>query len=177
VLVTNHALAGAAIGALTRNPAIAFGVGVASHFGMDALPHWGPGGDRSHFMRIAVRDGLAGLGVLAAVTAMHSPPARWSMLAGALGAVIPDLDKPYYELTGRQLWPVAVNRFHTVIQRESPQRMPVELAAMVVLGGLVRRLGIVRGGRATVRSRRRQTGTPAVPESSVKRLAYPKRPR
>jgi hypothetical protein len=71
------------------------------------------------------------------------------MLAGALGAVIPDLDKPYFELTGRQLWPVPVNRFHSVIQRESTQRMPVELAAMVLLGGLVRRLGAVRGGRAS----------------------------
>jgi Na+/proline symporter len=146
VLVTNHALAGAAIGAVTRNPAIAFGLGVASHFGMDALPHWGPDGDHPYFIRIAVRDGLAGLAVLAAVTAMRSRPARWSMLAGALGAVTPDLDKPYYELTGRQLWPVAVNRFHSAIQRESPGRMPVELAAMVVLGGVVRRLGLGGAG-------------------------------
>lgn len=41
MLVTNHVLAGAAIGALTRRPGVALGLGVASHLAMDAMPHWG----------------------------------------------------------------------------------------------------------------------------------------
>jgi hypothetical protein len=38
VFVTNHALAGAAIGALVRRPVPAFVVGVASHVLMDMTP-------------------------------------------------------------------------------------------------------------------------------------------
>ena len=41
VLLTNHVLSGALIGALARRPAAAFAAGMASHFVLDALPHWG----------------------------------------------------------------------------------------------------------------------------------------
>lgn len=61
MLLTNHVLAGAAIGTLLRRrPALAFGVGVASHLAMDALPHFGLPGEPDaarRFLRIARRDG------------------------------------------------------------------------------------------------------------------------
>ena len=41
MLVTNHVLSGAAIGAAVRRPVPAFLLGVASHFALDAAPHWG----------------------------------------------------------------------------------------------------------------------------------------
>ena len=41
MLLTNHVLSGALIGALTRRPLPAFAAGVASHFALDAVPHWG----------------------------------------------------------------------------------------------------------------------------------------
>jgi hypothetical protein len=42
MLVTNHVLSGAVIGAASRRrPAAAFAVGVLSHFALDAAPHWG----------------------------------------------------------------------------------------------------------------------------------------
>ena len=41
MLVTNHVLSGSVIGAVVRRPAAAFALGVASHFALDATPHWG----------------------------------------------------------------------------------------------------------------------------------------
>ena len=41
MLVTNHVLSGAVIGAAVRRPVPAFALGVASHFALDAVPHWG----------------------------------------------------------------------------------------------------------------------------------------
>jgi hypothetical protein len=41
MLVTNHVLSGALIGAVVRRPLPAFTLGVASHFALDTVPHWG----------------------------------------------------------------------------------------------------------------------------------------
>jgi hypothetical protein len=48
VLLTNHVVSGALIGAVARRPLPAFAVGVASHFALDALPHWGEWGSRRY---------------------------------------------------------------------------------------------------------------------------------
>jgi hypothetical protein len=132
VLVTNHVLSGALVGAVTRRPAAAFALGVASHFALDAIPHWGDwGDDKSLFMRVAVRDGLTGLAVMGALTALASPSARVAVLAGMAGAALPDLDKPSVLFLGRSPFPRVVDEFHSDIQRESRQRFPVEVAAGV----------------------------------------------
>ncbi|HEX3955618.1 MAG TPA: hypothetical protein VHZ03_03185 [Trebonia sp.] len=132
MLVTNHVLSGALVGAVTRRPAAAFALGVASHFALDAIPHWGDwGDDKSLFMRVAVRDGLTGLAVMGALTALASPSARVAVLAGMAGAALPDLDKPSVLFLGRSPFPRVVDEFHSDIQRESRQRFPVEVAAGV----------------------------------------------
>jgi hypothetical protein len=141
MLVTNHVLAGAAVGAVLRRPVASFVVGVASHFVMDAIPHWGVDlGDHDHFFRIAVRDGLSGLTALGLLATLAPGPKRVSVLAGAAGAAFPDLDKPFMEATGRQLWPRSVNDFHTGIQRESSRRMPQEFLVGLVLAAVLKRL-------------------------------------
>lgn len=132
MFVTTHVLVGAVIGARTRSAAAAYGLGVLSHFVMDAVPHWGPAGDHDEFMRVAVRDGLGGLAALTAVAALSPARSRRSVLAAALGAATPDLDKPFAELTRRQLWPRRVDQFHRMIQRETPRRMRQELATLAV---------------------------------------------
>ena len=63
MLITNHVIAGAAVGAFSRTPGAAFGLGLVSHVAMDALPHWG-NEDEKAFLRVAVVDGLVGLTVL-----------------------------------------------------------------------------------------------------------------
>jgi small basic protein len=136
MFVTNHALAGAAIGATVRRPVAALLVGVASHFVMDAVPHWGVRNDHSGFLRVAVVDGLTGLAVFGFLAARVPSDQRVAVLAGAAGACLPDLDKPFRELSGRPLWPARVNRFHSGIQNEASTRMPHEVVTGVVLAVL-----------------------------------------
>src|SRR5688500_20138323 len=97
MLVTNHVLAGAAIGAvLHRRPALAFAAGVASHLAMDCLPHWGlPRVPESHdrFLAVAKRDGLSGPAGIAVVTG-PARGVRSGVLAGVAGATRRDADKP-----------------------------------------------------------------------------------
>lgn len=147
MLITNHVLSGALIGTVTRRPVTAFALGVASHFVLDVIPHWGDwGDDTSLFMRVAVRDGLTGLAVMGALTAVASPSARVAVLAGMAGAALPDLDKPSGVFFGFSPFPRAVDKFHSGIQRESRQRFPVEavagasfVATLAVLGLRARR--------------------------------------
>ena len=129
MLVTNHVLSGAIIGAVVRRPVPAFAIGVASHFVLDSLPHWGEWDSDRHFFRVAVADGLTGLAAMGVVTraVLRAPVADRTKLAasavlGMAGAALPDLDKPTHVLFKRKLWPDAVNRFHSRIQDEAPHR-------------------------------------------------------
>ena len=133
MLLTNHVLSGALIGVLARRPAPAFAAGVASHFVLDAIPHWGDWGSRRRFMRVAVPDGLASLAVMGALTAASPPGRRAAVLAGMTGAALPDADKPTTMWFGWSPFPAAVDRFHARIQDESFHRAPVELAAAGLL--------------------------------------------
>ena len=136
MLVTNHVLAGAAVGAaLRKRPAAAFAVGVASHIAMDALPHWGLPGESqaaSRFLRVARRDGAVGLAALIALAA-GAGTGRRAVLAGMAGATLLDVDKPARHFFGRNPVPAPVQRFHERIQRESPRRMPGEFLAGAAL--------------------------------------------
>jgi hypothetical protein len=133
MLLTNHVLSGALTGALARRPLAAFTMGVASHFVLDAIPHWGRWGSRRRFLRIAVSDGLVSLAVMGAFTALSPPDRRMAVLAGMTGAALPDIDKPVRLWFGRSPWPRAVDRFHSGIQHESRDRAPVEFLAACVL--------------------------------------------
>jgi len=144
VLLTNHVLSGALIGALARRPLPAFAAGVASHFVLDAIPHWGElAGGRRTFLRVAVPDGLVGLAALGAFAAAAPPGRRLAVLAGMAGAALPDLDKPAKLWFGRSPWPGPVQRFHGRIQREAPGRWPLELLAAGALGPAA--LAVTRG--------------------------------
>jgi hypothetical protein len=134
VFVTNHALAGAAIGALVRRPVPAFVVGVASHVLMDMTPHFGePEMDDAEFLRLARIDGAVGLGVTAAVVAVAPRSVRRSTLTGLAGACLIDLDKPGRHFFGRSPFPAAVDRFHGHIQNEAPNGRWTEAAATAAL--------------------------------------------
>lgn len=102
MLGTSHLLFGAAIGVVIPNPYIAFPVGWASHYLMDALPHVDPGNFRNP--AIAPKMGrdlegwemiFAGVDMLIGVTALflvwnlrdRSPAVLW----GAIGCITPDL--------------------------------------------------------------------------------------
>jgi hypothetical protein len=129
VLLTNHVLSGALIGALIRRPLPAFAIGVASHFALDAVPHWGKWGSRRRFLRVAVADGLISLAAMGALTALSPAERRPAVLAGMTGAALPDFGKPTTLFLGWSPFPAAVDRFHTRIQREAAGRAHLEVLA------------------------------------------------
>jgi hypothetical protein len=143
VLITNHVLGGAFVGAVCPGPVSAFVVGVASHFVMDAVPHWGDG-DHDRFLRVAVVDGLVGLGAMTWIAVRTPAARRRTMLAGMLGACFPDADKPGLVFFGRSPFPTAVDRFHGRIQTESTRRMPQEVLVAATGALAVRRFVLGR---------------------------------
>jgi hypothetical protein len=167
VLLTNHVLSGALIGALVRDPASAFTAGVASHFVLDAVPHWGNWGSKRMFLQVAVPDGLISLAAIGAFAAVAPPDRRVAVVAAMVGAALPDADKPTNLWWGWSPFPAAVDRFHSRIQRETRDRAPVELLAAAVFGSAAlialrrsgpRRSGPRRSGPGQVRSGRSGPG-------------------
>lgn len=155
VLITAHVASGAALGRLVRRPLPALLLGLASHYLLDVLPHWGragadtPTGMDDAALRVAVGDGLVGLTALAAVAAAAPAAVRLPVLAGVAGACLPDLDKPGRLFFGRSPWPERHDVWHARIQtREAPGLLrrdaltAVLLAAAVVIGLRQERSGL-----------------------------------
>ena len=143
MLVTNHVLSGAVIGASTRRVAPAFLAGIVSHFVLDAAPHWGKFGSDRGYLRVAVPDGLAGLAVMGTMMALVPRGSRAAVLAGMAGAALPDLDKPSRLFFGRSPFPPAVDRFHARIQREASRRAHYEATAALIFGSVA--IALLRG--------------------------------
>jgi hypothetical protein len=140
VFVTNHVLAGALIGRyLGRHPAGAFGVGVVSHFLMDACPHWGFVGeddeepDWERLLPIARCDGCLGLAAMAVGAGLAPGPSKKAVVAGMAGAAFPDLDKPAKYFLGFDPFPEPIRRLHKRVQNQAPHRMNQELVTGTVL--------------------------------------------
>jgi hypothetical protein len=133
VFITNHVLAGAAIGTQLP-PGKALVAGFASHLAMDNLPHWGVTGPLP--LAVAKRDGVIGLVNLAACAALASREQRLSVLAGMFGACLPDTDKLGEYFAGRSPWPKRFDEFHKWLQREAPHRVPHEVLAGIGLAVL-----------------------------------------
>ena len=148
VLLTNHVLSGALIGAVVRRPVPAFAAGVASHFVLDAVPHWGDWGSIRRFLQVAVPDGLISLAAMGTLTALAPAERRPAVLAGMIGAALPDVDKPAKLWFGRSPWPRAVDEFHIRIQPEASGRAHIELLAAGAFGAAA----LAALGRRPVRS-------------------------
>ena len=152
MFITNHALAGAAIGLATRRPAAAFVAGIASHVAMDMVLHWGDDLDWEAFVEVAKIDGAVGLGVCAGLLATTPTAALPAVAAGIAGACLIDMDKPGVHFFGRSPFPRAVDRFHGRIQHQRPAGWLVEAGTAVAL---VAALSPVLSRRAR---RRRRSG-------------------
>jgi hypothetical protein len=106
MILSTHAIVGAAIASfLPSHPTTAFVLGFASHFVLDAIPHWDYPirsaavdpkiGAPMTFDRALLRDavviGSDGLvGILGALLLFASSDGLWSILLGAFGAMLPD---------------------------------------------------------------------------------------
>ncbi len=161
MILATHAIIGGAIGKLLPNhPILAFTLGFASHFVADAIPHWhyplfsakidkkDPMNNDMLFNKWFVVDlfniGIdCLLGIAVAVVFLHPPIALdaslVSILAGAIGAVIPDaLQFVFWKLPDRPLR--ALQRFHIWIHSKtdidayhlSGIAMQAALAALII---------------------------------------------
>ena len=91
---SNHVVAGALIGAVVVQPVVAVPVALASHFIMDALPHYGDNNKSTwlnrHFDYVLAVDATITLSFL--ITLLAIQPTNWVlMLACAVIAVLPDV--------------------------------------------------------------------------------------
>ena len=151
VLISTHVASGALLGRAVGRPVPSLVLGVVSHLVLDRLPHWGaatgwppPDLDDTTF-RVAVVDGLVGLGLIAWLVRATPPNRRPEVLAGIVGACAPDLDKPGRHFVGRSPWPAAFDRFHALLQvrSEQPHRLPQDVAIGALLAAVTTR--VLRG--------------------------------
>lgn len=92
MLITNHVLSGAVVGLIAPGPGTAATGGFASHFLLDAVPHFGV--DEEHLMRIAVPDGLLGLACIGAVLAATPGRQRLPVAAASPARASPTWTSP-----------------------------------------------------------------------------------
>ncbi|MCK9926678.1 hypothetical protein MXD62_05750 [Frankia sp. Mgl5] len=144
MIISSHVGAGAFVGMAVPRLGPALAAGFLSHLVMDALPHWGTGpGTESEWLPIARKDGVAGLAAMALLTAAAPADRRIGVLAGMVGACLPDTDKVGRYFVGSSPWPARFDRFHEAIQNEARHRLPREVAtaaALTAAGTLALRL-------------------------------------
>lgn len=140
MLISTHVLSGALLGRALGRPLPALVLGVGSHVVLDRVPHWGvatgwpPVDLDEETMRVAVTDGLVGLGLIALLLRVTPHRRRPEVLAGIVGACAPDLDKPGRRFVGRSPWPEWFDRRHASMQVavEDPHRLPQDVAIAAV---------------------------------------------
>jgi hypothetical protein len=137
---SNHVVAGALIATAVVQPAMAIPAALASHFVMDALPHYGDNNQNSwlnrNFRFVLAIDGLIMLSFFAAIAIMQ--PTSWPLLLlCAFAAVLPDaIWLPHYiaDMRGQPIQPGPFARFSKWIQwGERPWGIYIEIAVLLGL--------------------------------------------
>ncbi|MEO7979462.1 MAG: hypothetical protein ABI807_00955, partial [Sporichthyaceae bacterium] len=85
-----------------------------------------------HLMKVAVPDGLLGLTAIGVIARAAPRDRLVPVLAGIVGACLPDLDKPGRQFFGRSPFPRWFDAVHARIQDEEVHRFTVEVAAAAV---------------------------------------------
>ena len=138
MVATNHAVTGALLGLAIGNPLLAVPVAFASHFVLDAVPHYDPPGNESERIgakRFRVQLAAdASLCFLLVVCLALTHPRHWVTAAfSAFAATSPDLfwipKFLHAQRTGKTLQSSNVFwRFHSWVQwHTSPKLAPLEL--------------------------------------------------
>jgi hypothetical protein len=141
MILSTHAIIGAAFASfLPAHPIGAFVIGFGTHFMLDAIPHWDyPIRSRSVDPRIGApvvfdsalwRDAVtigsdAFFGIVIALLLFGSRENFWSVLLGAIGAMLPD---PLQFLHGR--WPHEPLRIHQRFHRWAHTNKKIESVAL-----------------------------------------------
>lgn len=140
-----HATVGAIVGQQTGNPILAFGAGFASHLLLDIIPHGD--GEKSGMpqtnktIMIAASIDLTALTLITLWLYRHTGGTIFSptLIAGALGGMLPDaLQLPYLLSNGRKWnWYQRIhNFFHNMIvsKWDIPYPIGIILQTLLVIG-------------------------------------------
>lgn len=137
---SNHMVAGALIATITPQPMVALPLALASHFVMDALPHYGDNNKSSwlnrHFNQVLIIDAM--LTIIFILAVLFAQPLGWGlMLIAGFVALSPDLIwLPHYiaDMKGNPITPGPFARFSKWIQwGERPWGIYIEIAVLAIL--------------------------------------------
>lgn len=135
----NHFLTGSLIAVSVKEPALVAPLAFASHYALDALPHYGYyKGGYDVLLQHKATYVLEVLGVLGVIALLLTGEYGWNIvLLGGLMAVLPDVEWPYryfrYEKPGKTPRDFWFTRFHYNIQWcERPWGVFIEVAFYVV---------------------------------------------
>jgi hypothetical protein len=152
MILSTHAIVGAALASfMPGHPVAAALVGFASHFAIDAIPHWdyplrsqsvrpnNPGAmtyDLALARDLAVIGADALVGTLLAVVLFASPSTNWVILIGAFAAMLPD---PLQFVHGRYpREPLrTLQRFHVWIHTARRMKNRIALGVMSQLAFVI----------------------------------------
>jgi hypothetical protein len=142
MLSTPHLLVGAAIAKTIPNPAISLPVAFASHFLLDATPHW-DGSPKAPYSRkviiAATSDYVFGAGLIFLLT--RNDPSQVIVLAGAFMATLPDFimaASRHFSPRFNELPILGIfNRYHSHIQFNVRLSRGILSASAVIIAALV----------------------------------------
>lgn len=147
MFLTNHALTGAAIGLALPAPEAVVPLAFASHFALDALPHFGmahwsnfQGFQDPRWRAVGTADSVLATGVAVGLCLIF-PGRALPIALGAFCAMLPDL---FYvpEIFFKVRLDKALRRFHHWVQwGERPWGWIIELAWAAGMAWVIRRLG------------------------------------
>lgn len=150
---TNHAITGALVATLVKEPLLAISIALAMHFAMDALPHFGLNtqnikdilerNSQKLFKRVLVVDIIIASVLLIVIPVILAGSFEWWLvLASMIACMSPDLVwgyRFYYEIREQMERPQSqFSKFHNWIQwSETPRGIIVELIWFVSVLGLL----------------------------------------
>jgi len=161
MILSTHAIVGGAIASLfPSHPALVVAAGFASHFAIDAIPHWdyplqalsvrpAAGGaalnlDRGLWIDLILiaLDACAGLAL--AIWLFATPATIGAILLGAVAAMVPDPLQVVHALYPRE--PLkSLQRFHQWIHAKRELSWPIGASSQAIFAAAVSGIAIVLG--------------------------------
>lgn len=152
MILATHAIVGAAIASLIPDhPGLAFASGMASHFAIDAIPHWDyplralsikPNTGAALRLNWSLFQDLglvmldASVGLATGLWLYATPMAETSVVLGALGAMLPDPLQLAHRLCPRE--PLrTLQRFHVWIHTKRKLTWPIGIISQLTFIALV----------------------------------------
>ena len=161
MILSTHAIVGGAIASLfPSHPALVVAAGFASHFAIDAIPHWdyplqaisvrpAAGGaalnlDRRLWGDLSLIALDASVGLTLAIWLFATPATIGAILLGAVAAMVPDPLQVVHALYPRE--PLkSLQRFHQWIHAKRELSWPIGASSQAIFAAAVSGIAIVLG--------------------------------